>query len=79
MNNEIDLIFKAWCKETKRNGGVLTGQSIHEWHQYLSEKMEERVKKEALNFNFFYINTKMKYLGWDFKDIYNEYKISKIK
>ena len=40
--------------------------------------MEEYAKQEALAFNFFYINNKMKYLGWDFKDIYKEYQLSKL-
>ena len=40
--------------------------------------MEEYAKQEAKEFNFFYINNKMKYLGWDFKDIYKEYQLSKL-
>lgn len=36
----IQEIFKQFCKETKRSGGVLVGSSIGEWHKYLSEKLK---------------------------------------
>lgn len=49
-NQFIDTTFKDWCKETKRSGGVLTGQSLKEWHEHLGGKMEEREKEEALEF-----------------------------
>lgn len=50
----IEQTFKTWCRETKRNGGVLTGQSLREWHLYLSEKMEEFIKQEAMEFLAFF-------------------------
>jgi predicted RNase H-like nuclease (RuvC/YqgF family) len=32
--------YKKWCKETKRNGGILIGNSIREFFEYLSESIE---------------------------------------
>ncbi len=32
----IELAYKQWCKDTKRNGGVLVGGSINEFFTYLS-------------------------------------------
>ncbi len=40
--------------------------------------MEEYAKQEALEYNIFYIDTKMKYLGWSFDNIWNEYQKSKL-
>lgn len=38
MNKEqIEFIYKKWCKETKRSGGILIGKSIHEFFEVLAE------------------------------------------
>jgi len=34
---QIKIIFKQFCKETGRSGGILVSSSITEWHQYLSK------------------------------------------
>lgn len=34
--SRIEKLYKEWCKETKRNGGVLIGNSIHEFFKYLA-------------------------------------------
>lgn len=39
--------------------------------------MEEYAKQEALEFNFFFINNKMKYLGEEYEYIYYAYQKSK--
>ena len=41
MENEevLNKYFKEWCKETKRNGGVLMGVSIKEFFSWLSNKI----------------------------------------
>ena len=31
---DINKIFKQWCTETKRSGGVLVGSSIREFFEY---------------------------------------------
>lgn len=41
MNELIQKIFKQFCKETGRSGGVLVHSSIGEWHTYLALKIEE--------------------------------------
>jgi hypothetical protein len=33
---ELRQLYKNWCKETKRNGGVLVGGSINEFFDWLS-------------------------------------------
>ena len=58
---------------------VINQSVIEQIEKSVGEAMEEWGKQEALAFNFFYINNKMKYLGWDFEDIYNEYQQSKTK
>jgi hypothetical protein len=45
MEKLIKQIFKQFCKETKRSGGVLVHSSITEWHKYLGKKLEENMKK----------------------------------
>lgn len=44
----IDLhsLFKQWCKQTKRSGGVLIGGSVREFLDWLDEKLKERTQKE---------------------------------
>lgn len=46
MEKLIKEIFKQFCKETKRSGGVLVHASITEWHEYLGKKLEEKLKTE---------------------------------
>lgn len=43
MEQLIAEIYKEFCKETKRSGGVLVGSSIGEWHKYLAIKLKERI------------------------------------
>lgn len=42
MKEVIVKIFKDFCKETKRSGGVLVHSSISEWNNYLAEKLEKK-------------------------------------
>jgi hypothetical protein len=37
---QLKEIYKQWCKETKRNGGVLIGPSIQELLKYIAEKQK---------------------------------------
>lgn len=39
MEKLIKDLFKQFCKETKRSGGVLVAGSITEWHKYLAEHL----------------------------------------
>lgn len=41
----IETIFKAWCVETKRSGGVLIGSSITEFFKYYTKYQEKRIAK----------------------------------
>lgn len=41
MEELIKKIFKEFCKETKRSGGVLVHSSIGEWHKFLAEELEK--------------------------------------
>lgn len=41
MREVIDKIYKQFCQETKRNGGVLIHSSIGEWHEYLTTKLDQ--------------------------------------
>ena len=36
----VQELYTQWCKETKRNGGVLTSQSIKEWNNYIQENLQ---------------------------------------
>lgn len=40
MEDQIRAIFKQFCKETKRSGGVLVASSITEWHIYLAKYLK---------------------------------------
>jgi hypothetical protein len=40
MEKVIKDIYKEFCKETKRSGGILVHKSITEWHEYLAIKLE---------------------------------------
>lgn len=44
MKEIIEHIFKQFCKETKRSGGILVHSSIGEWNKFLAEKLEELVE-----------------------------------
>lgn len=37
MEDQIKAIYKQFCKETGRSGGVLVASSIGEWHKYLAK------------------------------------------
>jgi hypothetical protein len=41
MEAIIKKIFKEFCKETKRSGGVLVHSSITEWHTFLAKRLTE--------------------------------------
>jgi hypothetical protein len=41
MKELITTIYKEFCKETKRSGGVLVGSSIGEWNTYLADKLKD--------------------------------------
>ena len=41
MAELIDKIFKEFCKETSRSGGILVHSSIGEWHRYLAEQLSK--------------------------------------
>ena len=36
----IDQLYRKWCEETKRGGGVLIGKSIKDWTDYLIEYLK---------------------------------------
>lgn len=40
--------YDNWCKETKRNGGVLVGSSIRELIEYLEAKTKGEIKKALI-------------------------------
>lgn len=46
---EIEELYKQWCKETSRSGGILCPGSIHEFFRWLKNnqppKMYHQVKK----------------------------------
>lgn len=58
---------------------VINQAVIEQIEKSIGEAAEEYAKQEALAFNFFYINNKMKYLGRTYEDIWHAYQISKIK
>jgi len=37
-------LFKQWCKETGRSGGVLIGSSVREFLNWLETKIEIKTK-----------------------------------
>lgn len=36
---DLHSIYKAFCRDTKRNGGVLVGKSIRELLDYIQERI----------------------------------------
>jgi len=40
-------LFKDWCKETGRNGGVIVGQSIREFCEYADAKLKQDIGGNA--------------------------------
>ena len=61
------------------NGSYCIGNRIESHYTNIENSMEEYAKQEALEFNFFYLNKKVKYLGWSYDNIWNEYQKSKVK
>lgn len=43
MLKQIQKIYKKFCQETKRSGGVLVGSSILEWSIYLTKELKPPV------------------------------------
>lgn len=44
-------LYQTWCKETKRNGGVLIGSSIKEFFDWVEDKyalIEKPPKKKPM-------------------------------
>ena len=46
---QLTDIYKQWCKETKRSGGVLVGSSIQEFLAY-AQRVIDAPKTAQLNF-----------------------------
>lgn len=40
-------LFKKWCKDTKRSGGVLVGKSIHELMSHLEKHSKPDTRPSA--------------------------------
>lgn len=38
----VQQVFKDWCKQTKRSGGVLVGSSIQEFLRELQAKVDKK-------------------------------------
>lgn len=45
MEQLIKNIFKDFCEDTNRAGGVLVHASIREWHEYLAKRLESEIDK----------------------------------
>lgn len=45
---DLHDLYKQWCKETKRSGGVLVGSSIKEWHIYLQDHLNARLQAQGI-------------------------------
>lgn len=41
MKKRITEIYKQFCKETGRSGGILVHSSITEWHEYLAKELDK--------------------------------------
>lgn len=46
IKNLITKIFKRFCKETGRGGGILVHSSIGEWHEYLAKNLDNENKPD---------------------------------
>jgi len=42
----IQELYKIWCKETKRSGGVLVGSSIQEFFKWLDDNQYKLIKHD---------------------------------
>lgn len=49
MENDIERLYKKWCKETKRNGAVLVGGSIREFFEWLQQPERVEISRLAVN------------------------------
>lgn len=49
MENNIEILYKKWCKETKRNGAILVGGSIREFFNWLQQSDRIEISKLAVN------------------------------
>ena len=38
---DLNKLFKQWCKETKRSGGVIVGSSVREFFDYVTKQIYE--------------------------------------
>jgi len=47
---DINILYKQWCKETKRGGGILVGGSIKEFFDWLKQNNYE-IKATLQTFN----------------------------
>lgn len=80
-SNAIANLYKQWCKDTKRNGGILIGPSIHEWtdflvkhlqslqEQQLSECWDEAVTTTRLNAAVYQLDHFRTSVSFDHEDI----------
>lgn len=42
----MEELFKQWCKETNRTGGVLLGSSVREFFEWLEKNNYKIVKNK---------------------------------
>lgn len=49
MGNNIETLYKQWCKETKRNGAILVGGSIRDFFEWLDQPEHVDITKLAVN------------------------------
>lgn len=55
MEKKIKQIFKQFCKETGRGGGILVHSSIGEWHTYLAKNLKMDKEREVSTAEIFLI------------------------
>ncbi len=51
MDDLIHILYKEWCKETKRNGAILVGGSIRDFFDWLTTKGYKLTKEQKPNPN----------------------------
>lgn len=49
-------LFQQWCKETKRNGGVVIGSSIKEFCDWLDARESQPTPEETTNNTIYSLN-----------------------
>jgi hypothetical protein len=49
MENNLEILYKKWCKQTKRNGAILVGGSIREFFDWLQQPECVEISKLAVN------------------------------